>query len=646
MRYLALIFIFFSFFEMAHAASAPPVRAFAGPGEVSLIALSPRGDRMAFYMHATDRALIIINGIDGGEPQSFEMSGVSPRLIRWVGDDHIIVVVERMERFGGRRGKAQNLPVFRTMAIDLQSGKSIPLLENSRKQLTMGRLARANRDLGRVVGVNHSAKTVLIPARTDLGSLDLMEVSVENGSIVQSHSGQSRTNRWAVDRHGKPVARSNVLQNPSRVTLEIKGGDGWNTAMEQGVDYHPLRLMGQAFDDSNIVVALELPGDENLKYYAVNSTGSAKTPLATLDGHDLGEPIHDPYSNLVVGVNYIKDKTETIFFDPQLQAAFTKLERSFGGKSLKITSWSKDRTAFIVAMNPPGEPDSYFLYRPANNKFSLISHARPSLIKGAMGQVEPFPYTSRNGTALRAYLTLPTDKKSNLPLVVVLPDGTTGRASQDYQWMAQMLAANGYAVLQTNYTGSLGLGRSFRTKGQGKWGSTIRHDIDDGVKALIDRGIVNGKKICVFGTGAGGLAALLGAAAPDNIYACAAAYAPLSNPKSYLESLRRRAGPPSRFLQNLEHTFLGPNGAANPDSISPGASNGPAITVPLLLIHPTDDGQIPVTQSRDLQRKLKSSNGDVTLIELDNSDHAMRLESSRIETGEALLGFLKKSGVK
>jgi dipeptidyl aminopeptidase/acylaminoacyl peptidase len=405
-----------------------------------------------------------------------------------------------------------------------------------------------------------------------------------------------------------------------------------------------LQLNGLASDGNTVVASLVLDNDNFIRTYAINpQTGETGSPLSQVQGYDMGQAILDPYSNAVVGSHYIGDKTETVFFDPELAGAFAKLQASFAGKSLQLVSWNQARTVFIVTMNTPGAPLSYYLYRPAEKKFSRISASRPALTKTVLGQSRPYSYTSRDGTQLKGYLTMPPgNKNAGLPLVTLMHNGPFARSAMDYNWMAQMLAANGYAVFQSNFRGSAGYGNAFHDAGYGQWGNTVRHDLDDGVKALVAQGIANPKKVCIFGSGFGGYSALLTASLSPDLYACTGAYAAISNPATYMVNIKRRMGNRSRTVIRLEHIFQGEDNSTALDDISP-AAHAQNIKAKVLLMHSKDDRQIQIGQSRTMLRKLKNAGVDVSFVELNGSDHDMDQEETRIKVGKALLTFLKKS---
>ena len=67
----------------------------------------------------------------------------------------------------------------------------------------------------------------------------------------------------------------------------------------------------------------------------------------------------------------------------------------------------------------------------------------------------------------------------------------------------QFLAAQGHAVLQMNFRGSLGYGAGFAAAGVGQWGGVIHNDITDGTRWLVEQKIADPTRMCILGTSFG-----------------------------------------------------------------------------------------------------------------------------------------------
>ena len=70
-------------------------------------------------------------------------------------------------------------------------------------------------------------------------------------------------------------------------------------------------------------------------------------------------------------------------------------------------------------------------------------------------------YTSRDGLTIHGYLTLPVGvEPKNLPVVVHPHGGPWARDAWGFSPEVQFLANRGYAVLEMNFRGSTGYGKS------------------------------------------------------------------------------------------------------------------------------------------------------------------------------------------
>lgn len=94
------------------------------------------------------------------------------------------------------------------------------------------------------------------------------------------------------------------------------------------------------------------------------------------------------------------------------------------------------------------------------------------------------------------------------PLIVLIHGGPTSQRVADYQPKVQFFTSRGYAVLQPNYRGSTGYGRAYRDALQGKWGVLDVEDAVSGARHLTAEGKVNGEKMVIMGSSAGGYTVL------------------------------------------------------------------------------------------------------------------------------------------
>jgi len=99
-------------------------------------------------------------------------------------------------------------------------------------------------------------------------------------------------------------------------------------------------------------------------------------------------------------------------------------------------------------------------------------------------------------------------RRSPPPLVVMCHGGPTGAWQRGFDPIVQLLASRGIAVAGVDYRGSSGYGREYRQRIRGRWGIDDVHDVVAYAEALAASGRVDGTRMVVRGTSAGGMTAL------------------------------------------------------------------------------------------------------------------------------------------
>ena len=147
-------------------------------------------------------------------------------------------------------------------------------------------------------------------------------------------------------------------------------------------------------------------------------------------------------------------------------------------------------------------------------------------------------YKSSDGLVIPAYLTLPKGiPAKNLPLIVNPHGGPWARDGWGYDSYAQFLANRGYAVLQSNFRSSTGFGKKFLNAGNKQWGDLMQDDLTYGVKHLINKGIVDPKRVGIMGGSYGGYATLAGLTFTPDVYACGVSIVGPSSLLTLLQSI-------------------------------------------------------------------------------------------------------------
>ena len=150
--------------------------------------------------------------------------------------------------------------------------------------------------------------------------------------------------------------------------------------------------------------------------------------------------------------------------------------------------------------------------------------------------LEHFWFTSRAGKRVHNLLTLPPgfDAARKYPLLTLIHGGPHSMSEDQFflRWNPHLLAAPGYVVIQTNYTGSTGFGEKFAQDIQGDPFATPASEINQAVEEAARRyPFIDGTRVAAAGASYGGhLANWL--EATTTRYRCLIAHAGLINLES------------------------------------------------------------------------------------------------------------------
>jgi dipeptidyl aminopeptidase/acylaminoacyl peptidase len=243
-----------------------------------------------------------------------------------------------------------------------------------------------------------------------------------------------------------------------------------------------------------------------------------------------------------------------------------------------------------------------------------------------------------------AYLTLPPGAQpgAKLPLVVLPHGGPEARDSgTGFDWWSQFVAARGYAVLQPQFRGGTGFGRAHSRAGYRQWGQLMQHDVTDGVKHLIDKGIADPARVCIVGASYGGYAALAGAAFTPELYRCAVSVAGVSDLVEMQYWEEAQGGPDSPTVRYWREA-IGKASEPHVAAFSP-ARSADRVKANVMLMHGVDDTVVPYMQSEFMETALKRAKAPHEVVQLKSEDHWLSRTPSRIEMLVQLERFLAEN---
>jgi dienelactone hydrolase len=307
----------------------------------------------------------------------------------------------------------------------------------------------------------------------------------------------------------------------------------------------------------------------------------------------------------VEAVHYEDDRPRVNWLVPELKALQAQIDRALSGKVNRILNRSDDNSIVLIWSGSGDDPGTYYIFDRKSRRMERFASPFDPLVGKKLAPVKAVRYAARDGLAIPAYLTLPPGKDpKGLPLIMLPHGGPFVRTSYGYDAWAQFLASRGYAVLQPNFRGSTGYGRSFVERGYGQWGAAMQDDLDDGVDWLASQGIADSKRVCIMGASYGGYAALWAAVRNPDRYRCAISFAGVTDVRAMIRYDTKAMAAP-RYSKRWRQRVQGEE-KRDLAAVSP-LQQAKRIAIPVLIGHGETDSNVPVDQAKKLIAALKKA---------------------------------------
>ena len=250
----------------------------------------------------------------------------------------------------------------------------------------------------------------------------------------------------------------------------------------------------------------------------------------------------------------------------------------------------------------------------------------PSTLDDVPGEVHGWYYPPTNPE-----WTAPTDERP--PLITVSHGGPTGFSDNGFAIGLQYWTSRGFAVLDVNYRGSTGYGRSYRDALRGRWGVVDVADCAGGAAALAEQGLADPRRLIVRGGSAGGYTTLQALTTTD-VFTAGISFYGVADPEALARDTHKFE---SRYLDGL----IGPY----PEAIEIYRERSPILhvdqlSVPLLLLQGSEDAVVPPNQAETMAAAVRAKGLPVAMIIFEGEGHGFRRADSIKTALEAQLFFL------
>jgi dipeptidyl aminopeptidase/acylaminoacyl peptidase len=619
----------------AIAPAAPlPLEVYGRLPSLEDMALSPDGSRIAFVRTTQDaRMIAVVSLADNKVLGALRVREQKLRRIEWADDNHLMIVTSATALPWGLMGNENEWQLLQV--YDVRSHKSVSVPNT----LAIDNVRMMNVVAGRVMVRDLGGHTVLfVPAiyveRQTLPALISFDIDTGYEKLIAQ--GSAATQSWLVDAAGKVIAEQDYDERNQEWKLKIRRDGHLQDSISGHDPIDSARILGFGpTEDTLLMQAVE--SDEPVWRLLSLKDGTLGPPMT--ERRDVNTPIVDRSTRMIGGVRVVDD-SRYVFFDPRMQARWDAVTHAFEGERVRLVSAANGFKKFVVRVD--GQKDG-FVYELVDLETHTASSLGAVYAGGAAPlEVRRITYAAADGMQIPAYLTLPRGVATkNLALIVLAHGGPAARDTADFDWWAQALADQNYAVLRPNYRGS-DLDRRFLAAGFGEWGRKMQTDLSDGVRYLAKEGIVDPARVCIVGASYGGYAALAGVTLDPGVYRCAIAVAGISDLKRWLDWVNTKNLQSHNVSQRYWDRFMGVSGPSDPllDAISP-IKHLAAVNVPVLLIHGRDDTVVPFEQSSIMFDALRREKKDVELVTLQHEDHWLSRSETRLQMLQASVAFLR-----
>jgi len=297
-------------------------------------------------------------------------------------------------------------------------------------------------------------------------------------------------------------------------------------------------------EDGTEFLMLDSAGRDKSALLLVNIDTVERTLVAESELGDISDAIVDPKTNepLAFAVNH--HRTEWFGLTDAVEKDIAHLRDTLTGE-ISVLGQTRDNRKWVVISDSPRDPLIYYAYDRDSGAVVKLFTSRPDLGGKPLNEMHPVSIRSRDGLELVSYLTLPPHSDADddgrpdspVPMVLDVHGGPWGRNEYGYSSWAQWLSNRGFAVLQVNFRGSTGFGKSFLNAGDKQWAADMHNDLIDAVDWAVAEGIASADKIAIAGGSYGGYATLVGMTFTPEKFACGVDIVGPSNLVTLLQSI-------------------------------------------------------------------------------------------------------------
>ncbi len=423
---------------------------------------------------------------------------------------------------------------------------------------------------------------------------------------------------------GEPVGKPAVLY-----TSPVDRGGGWSI---RGARWSP--------DGKTLVTVLQNSGWDHL--YTLPATGG--TPKQMTDGaFEDNDPAYSPDGRWIAFTSSRGLlEASNVFVMPAgggeaKQAAKFEVPGEVSG-----VQWSPDGKKIYFNHQSPVETNNLLVQEVGvSGAPTYLTETTPLNFKAAARVPERVTWKGLDGREIAGMLYTPAAVKAGgaakSPALLWIHGGPEAQDGFRFDGWAQYLAQQGYVVLEPNYRGSSGYGEVFRNLNVEDSNGGEIDDVAQGAKYLVERGLVDPKRIAIGGGSHGGTMTAYAVVRYPDLFAAAMElfgvvdrelFVYRTNPQSATRWMMKMGGTP----EEKPEVYAKANVLLSVDKVK----------TPVLMLHGENDPQVPPAESMEFAKALKEHHKTYFYFTYPGELHGFSQPAHRLDAWEKELAFLER----
>ena len=372
---------------------------------------------------------------------------------------------------------------------------------------------------------------------------------------------------------------------------------------------------------------------------------NGKSKLVTPDFKESFVDVEWIDDQTVIGLSQRGTKTalSTIFLTENLpEEVFNQNDILAPKQIISSFSFHKYTKQLVIIANSNQHPNELYVGLYNSKKMKRITFSNSSLTDIQLSKQETISWKARDGKTIEGVLTYPLVYRDGkrYPLILQIHGGPEGVSLDGWNtrvtYPVQLLAANGYFVLEPNYRGSAGRGVAYSKLDHDDLGGEEFNDVLKGIDHLIKKGFVDKNQVGTGGWSYGGYFSALAATKYSNRFKASMVGAGLTNMISFMGT----TDIPYEMSVVHWNQWWFDNQELHWDR-SPLSHINKAGT-PTLVIHGLRDERVHPEQGMQLWQALKIKNVDTELVLYPREPHGIIERPHQLDYMERLINWYKK----